>query len=491
MRKQIASTLLALAGFLPANAQYTFTLNVSWSGNCSGYTAQMNQAIRGFQTQTINGFPTRELCEQTRAMCHQELGHIELIYFDVKTGKEIKREATNCKLNVSTTPCTGRPMAGSVGTLNALGVSQGTSFYSSNTADEIQNWSNDDMERMLVLNKDLQSFKPTNVATGDPTFDIARNKLSGRMPDGSTSYIISDNQTSSIDRPSHSGILVPDDFTNRPFDYGLGEYSSPDLSSVNINLDPVEPYSSSEISSKNTFMDAISSIDERLDWYNAINRGEENVFQYMYTRWGKENVMAGVDWWERNHIGDRISNAFATVKETIVNTIDHPMDAYDNVRNATIGIMKENIDDGIKSTVQFMLPPQYQNSGERVQAIYDAEKGTITDVLGIIKKAPDMISKGETFDTDAILSKERDRYMGLAASYGSPTTSKAYEHLKSASDIYNMPKEQQRKGLAKWLGKEAKKEAKKEFENSRYSEKWNSIKKKAKSIIDPYNIIDD
>lgn len=175
MRKQIV-LLLALAGYLPADAQYTFTLNVSWSGNCSGYTAQMNQAIRGFQTQTINGFPTRELCEQTRAMCHQELGHIEIIYYDVKTGKEIKREATNCKLNVSTTPCTGRPMAGSVGTLNALGVSQGTSFYSANTASEIQNWSEDEARRRMGLDNTLQLSPPSSfdfIITGDASFNRA------------------------------------------------------------------------------------------------------------------------------------------------------------------------------------------------------------------------------------------------------------------------------------------------------------------------------
>ena len=58
---------MVLVGLLPINAQYSFTLNASWSGNCSGYTAQMNQAIRGFQSQAINGFPTRELCEQTRS----------------------------------------------------------------------------------------------------------------------------------------------------------------------------------------------------------------------------------------------------------------------------------------------------------------------------------------------------------------------------------------------------------------------------------------
>lgn len=182
MRRNLLSLLLALAGLLPANAQYTFTLNVSWSGNCSGYTAQMNSLMGKYKSQAINGFPTRELCEQTRAMCHQELGHIELVYYDVKTGKVIKREATNCKLNVTTSPCTGRPMVGTVGTLNALGVSQGTSFYSANSANEIQNWSSDDMERMLALDKNFNSYEPSNVSTGDPFYDNARTRAGSSLP---------------------------------------------------------------------------------------------------------------------------------------------------------------------------------------------------------------------------------------------------------------------------------------------------------------------
>lgn len=180
MRRNLLSILLALAGLLPVNAQYTFTFNVSWSGNCSGYTAQMNQAIRGFQTQTINGFPTRELCEQTRAMCHQELGHIELVYIDTQTGRVVKREATNCKLNVTTTPCTGRPMAGTVGTLNALGVSQGTSFYSANSANEIQNWSSDDMERMLTLNANRPFEQEQFVPIADSKYKSALVELNGK-----------------------------------------------------------------------------------------------------------------------------------------------------------------------------------------------------------------------------------------------------------------------------------------------------------------------
>lgn len=192
MKQILLLTLVAFVGFMPSYAQYTFSLNVSWSGNCSGYANQMNQAIRSFKSQAINGFPTRELCEQTRAMCHQELGHIELVYYDVKTGKEIKRQATNCKLNVTTTPCTGRPLAGGTGIVNALGVSQGTSFYSTNPAEEIWNWINDDMERIIAFDKNYQSMIRFKVLTGDPDFDDARTFVSLNTNDEVSSMITSE-----------------------------------------------------------------------------------------------------------------------------------------------------------------------------------------------------------------------------------------------------------------------------------------------------------
>ena len=245
MKRFLTSIIIVLAGLLPVNAQYTFTLNASWSGNCSGYTAQMNQMMGKYKSQAINGFPTRELCEQTRAMCQQELGHIELIWYDVKTGKEIKREATNCKLNVTTTPCTGRPMAGTVGTLNVLGVSQGTSFYSSNSANEIQNWSNDDMERILALNPENKPKEPNTIATGDIAFDnlienmpYSDNAFSGRMPRGSTGLIQSDGQITAVGKPSKgTGVVIPDKyFEGKTFDSGLGKWSSSDLSTINIDL---------------------------------------------------------------------------------------------------------------------------------------------------------------------------------------------------------------------------------------------------------------
>lgn len=181
MKKSLLSVVFfALAGLIPANAQYTFSLNASWSGNCGGYTAQLNQTIDKYKSQAISGFPTRELCEQGRIMCNQVLTHIAVVS-GLKT--------TNCKINYTTTPCTGRPMAGTVGTLNALGVSQGTSFYSANSANEIQNWSSDNIERMLALDKRVNSFEPTSLSTGDENYDNARTFVSLDMRPGGSSMI--------------------------------------------------------------------------------------------------------------------------------------------------------------------------------------------------------------------------------------------------------------------------------------------------------------
>lgn len=251
MRNFLISTLLALVGFMPSNAQYTFTLDVSWSGNCSGYTSQMNQLIGKYKSQAISGFPTEQSCKQARAMCQQELGHIELIYYDLKTGKIIKTQATNCKLNVVAGLCTGRPLAGNtiqIGVPNINGVSQGTSFYSTNPAEEIKNWSEDFIEQMVALfDGKLPDFKLTRVNTGDIDFDNARKnndddyEFTGRMPEGSVRYVPKNDQIVSVGPPTKgSGVSGLDDFLSGNFvsldmrEGGSGRIYSEDFDMSNI-----------------------------------------------------------------------------------------------------------------------------------------------------------------------------------------------------------------------------------------------------------------
>ena len=121
----------------------------------------------------------------------------------------------NCKIRFNVSPCTGCP-SGAMGNANILAIGQGSSFYSVNGANEIRDWSNDDMERMIALNKDYQSFEPTNISTGDTEFDNARYEFSGNMPEGSINFIKKDdNQIISIGPPSKgTGVAVSNDFFN-------------------------------------------------------------------------------------------------------------------------------------------------------------------------------------------------------------------------------------------------------------------------------------
>ena len=455
-------------------AQWHYSVSVTTSG--CGYLDKTvaESQVKYWMGEGYKTFSNKNECEQSRMFVMSQS------YTD-----------GSCRVKYIASPCTGP--VGTTGNANAFNSNNGSSFYSANPVNEILDWSNDYVERMLALNPEFYPKEQKTVATGDIAFDNLIERMpysdeafSGRMPTGS-SYVITDGNISAIRKPAKGqGILVPDDFTSRPFNYGLGEWSSSDLNSIDIELASVG--SSYVEESKSGFVsNAIRSLDEHLDWYNAINNGGGNTFQYLYTKFGKENFMTVSDWWSNNHIGERISNAKSSISHVVSEAIDHPFDSYDNLRSMAFDKVKNGLDEGLKASVQFMLPPQYQKTGERIQGIYDAEKGTVRDVFQMIKNAPDMIVEGKTIDSDAFLKKESDRYMGLAASTVEPAT-KVYAPLKSASDIYHMPKEQQGKGLAKWLGKELEKETKSEFKKS---EQWKNINKKGRRLIDPYGVILD
>lgn len=76
--------------------------------------------------------------------------------------------------------CQNRAM----GEANILAIGQGNTFYSTNGANEIRDWSNDYIERMLALNPDYPYFDPANVPTDDPEFNSAIAEISINMPGG-------------------------------------------------------------------------------------------------------------------------------------------------------------------------------------------------------------------------------------------------------------------------------------------------------------------
>ena len=231
----------------------------------------------------------------------------------------------------------------------------------------------------------------------------------------------------------------------------------------------------------------LGSLDNKLDYYNALEQGNANLLQYIYTM-NKENVMEGIYWWEKNNMSDRISNAYNSIQDAVANAVLHPIDTYNNLRDGAIEKIKDNVDVGVGSTVRFLLPPQYKETGERAQAIYDTKKGIITDALKTVKEAPGMISRGETIDITQTLGKANDRVQGLAASYASPEVMRAYKPLKFAADINNLPQEKQKKGLLDMFKKEGKGMVKSEIQKRGYYKK---IVKNSKKIVDPFNFIFD
>lgn len=177
MRKSLLTIILALAGFLLANAQYTFTISGGFSGNCanvSGYR-ELNQQLLQIKGQAVGGFPDRASCEQMRAVINSIKTQAIMIIYDARTGRVIDKKNYNCSFSLSASPCTGRPFGGSAGEPNILGVGQGSSFSSTNSTYEIQDWSSDDMERMLALNPEFVNYSSSDLSTGDIEADMVRN----------------------------------------------------------------------------------------------------------------------------------------------------------------------------------------------------------------------------------------------------------------------------------------------------------------------------
>lgn len=151
-----------------AVAQWKFSVSLSMNG-CGG-SLEERVAVKAAEAQVNHWmgegfvtFPSKMECEQSRH---------NVMSFSFNEG--------NCKIRFIASPCTGS--GGMSNDVDVLGVSKGSAFYSTNPVNEINDWSNDDMERMLAFDKNFKTFEPTSVSTGDPYFDNARNRAGSSLP---------------------------------------------------------------------------------------------------------------------------------------------------------------------------------------------------------------------------------------------------------------------------------------------------------------------
>lgn len=205
-----------------AQCRVTMTLSINGcTGDLDGRVAERTAEalFNHYVEQAGIGFSTLQECNTFRNIVISEL--------DMSYG--------TCRIRVNVSPCMG--CSGSLSnSANIIAIGQGQSFYSTNSANEIRNWSEDDIERMIALNKEyVPYYDMSGINTGDTDFDKARYELTGNMPEGSTRFIKKDdNQIVSISPPSKgTGVVIPNEyFDGKIFNSGGGG-SSNDLNMSN------------------------------------------------------------------------------------------------------------------------------------------------------------------------------------------------------------------------------------------------------------------
>ena len=142
-----------------AQCKFSMTLSINGCSNSlDGRIAERTAEalFNHYMEQASMGFNSLQECNTARNIILSEL--------DIKDG--------NCRIRVNVSPCSGCSSM-NFNSADILAIGQGSSFYSTNGVNEIRDWSNDDMERMLALNPKFKYEEPSYVQTNDAQFNNA------------------------------------------------------------------------------------------------------------------------------------------------------------------------------------------------------------------------------------------------------------------------------------------------------------------------------
>lgn len=370
-----------------AVAQCKLTATLSTSGNCSGnIDAGLQKAVAEAMVKHYNGKTLSPGdCEQARKY---------LISLSGSSG--------GCTVRINAV-CGG--CAGTAGTVDVLGVDKGGSFYSTTGVDEINNWSKDDAWRRMALDSKYESKEPNTIATGDPAFDnliesmpYSDEAFSGRMPRGST-HIMTDGKITAIGQPvKGKGVIVPDDFTKKPFDYGLGVWSSDDLKPLNDDLKPVP--------------NGIKTFDEEgWDlWRDGLKLGK-NMGMFVY---GLGEGVATSTVAAASFLGDANINLWTELyKAKSKIDLDEAYEAPDNI---------------LTEAAVYWGGKEYAIVGN---VLYNAWNSTVDDFVNLICDAPKDMLKAKAID------EVRNKALTEKVSNKLPKTGKIVDLGNIAVDSYN------------------------------------------------------
>ena len=167
------------------------------------------------------------------------------------------------------------------------------------------------------------------------------------------------------------------------------------------------------------------------DMYETDDVKDQNLAQYMYSKYITENIMNVEDWWDRNNMSERLEN----VKNFLGEAVTDPLGTFGNVRESTKELLKENFT--LENIAEYSVPERYKN----LEKIVQFEKKTAVNIFGkdSAKQIVDALDKGNVQWDEANFEKNH-RNLSDMFIYGSGK-------VVEAVHLYNKSEEQQKKWI--------------------------------------------
>ena len=227
MKKIFSLYLLLFFCVTGGMAQYHFTAQVVYSSGCNDHTNVYHDDFD--LTGAISLAAAKSMCEDFSSRTWETADWCEAARETVLSWNS----TTACRIKVVASQCVG-PNGGKIGDINLQGPSTGSSYYSTNPAEEVQNWAEDAEAMMDALNANSGS----GIVTDDGYL------FTGRMPGDIKKFIASEDGLAEIRNPGkHSGVTGLDDYINSDRKFtGIDpweDWRSDDLNPINIKLKPL------------------------------------------------------------------------------------------------------------------------------------------------------------------------------------------------------------------------------------------------------------
>lgn len=220
--KKLILLMVAVMMVCISNAQYSFTASFSSSGACNsglGAAVWYRTAESMCNHHNSTTYSSCAECRQAREAFLSNSG-----------------SAYGCTIHFNATPCnpcgsTGGGNGQASGEADVLGLSQGTSFFSSNPANEVRDWA-DDNEELMTRIGGVEPVKHGIVMDNGYVF-------SADMPGTISKFVLDDDPEI---YGARDGVHVPDGFFDRPLQLDTrNDFCSEDFAMIKTDqLKPVE-----------------------------------------------------------------------------------------------------------------------------------------------------------------------------------------------------------------------------------------------------------